>query len=373
MTAGPRIGSLCSGYGGLDIAVCEVLGGSVAWHCEIDPDASAVLAHRWPHIPNLGDLIAVDFGQVEPVDVVATGFPCTDVSLAGRRAGIAPGTRSGVWLHVARAIQALRPRLVVIENVPGLLSTQAHSDMEPCPWCLGDRGGEPALRALGAVLGDLARFGYDATWACVRASEIGAPHIRRRVFVLAVPADPPGTGLPGAGVLRWAAERRHGSVAAHAGGSGRGPGAGLRALASPEFRGRRLGDERCPDAAHAESERRAEGESEPAVRGRDVDAGQHGGAARVDLAPVEWGSFRPAIERWERLTRPAPRPTDDHGRLNPPFVEWLMGLDGGHVTGVPGLSRSARLRILGNGVVPQQAAYALRLLLDRLAGADLAA
>ncbi|MET9429781.1 DNA cytosine methyltransferase [Streptomyces sp. NPDC003036] len=378
------------------MAVREVFGGSVVWHCEIDESAAAILAHHWPEVPNLGDLAAVDFTDVEPVDIVAVGFPCTDVSLAGRMAGIAPGTRSGLWLHVARAIQVLRPRLVVIENVPGLLSTQAHSDVEPCPWCLGDGSGQPPLRALGAVLGDLARLGFDATWACVRASEIGAPHIRQRVFILAVPAYAEGEGLPGARVLRWARQRGDGSALADAGSGGRRAGSGLRESQSTGLGGRRLGDERRADAADAEGERRFEGQPEPAVSER-VDPGEHGRADAADpegerhghagassgrgvppapvgggaadgerLDPVEWGDFRGSIEQWEELTRPAPRPTDDHGRLNPAFVEWLMGLDEHHVTGVPGLSRSAQLRALGNGVVPAQAVAALHLLLDRL-------
>lgn len=370
---GPRIGSLCSGYGGLDMAVREVFGGSIAWHSEIDPDASAILAHHWPEVPNLGDLAAVDFGQVEPVDIAVFGFPCTDVSVAGRMAGIAPGTRSGLWLHIARALKILRPRMVVIENVPGLLSTQAHSDVEPCPWCLGDRSGQPPLRALGAVLADLARLGFDATWACVRAEEIGAPHTRRRVFILAVPADATGEGLPGARILRWAAERRHGAAAPDPRSSGRRSRSGLRAVEPPRLGGRRLGDEGCPDAADAAGERRREGQSEPALPRRDVDAGEYCGTDDARVPPVEWGEFRPAIEQWEAITRPAPRPTDDHGRLNPPFVEWLMGLPEEHVTGVPGLSRSAQLRALGNGVVPAQAVAALHLLLGRLDEHGLAA
>ncbi|WP_413800111.1 DNA cytosine methyltransferase [Streptomyces iranensis] len=188
---GLRIGSLCSGYGGLDMGVMSVLGGSVAWHCEVDPNASKILAHHWPDVPNLGDMTAVDFRAVEPVDVLTAGFPCQDVSLAGKRAGIADGTRSGLWLHVAGAIEALQPSLVVIENVRGLLSASAHSDVEPCPWCVGDGGAEPPLRALGAVLGDLAGLGYDAEWCCVRASEIGAAHQRERVFIAAWPAAHP--------------------------------------------------------------------------------------------------------------------------------------------------------------------------------------
>ncbi|WP_435866005.1 DNA cytosine methyltransferase [Streptomyces wedmorensis] len=350
----------------------EVFGGSVVWHSEIDESAAAILAHHWPEVPNLGDLAAVDFTDVEPVDIVAVGFPCTDVSLAGRMAGIAPGTRSGLWLHVARAIQVLRPRLVVIENVPGLLSTQAHSDVEPCPWCLGDGSGQPPLRALGAVLGDLARLGLDATWACVRASEIGAPHIRQRVFILAVPADAEGEGLPGARVLGWARERGDGSTLANAGSGGRGAGSGLCEGEPTGLGRRRLGDECRPDVADAESERHGHSGT-PTGRGLPPAAVGGGAAADERLDPVEWGDFRPAIEQWEEFTRPAPRPTDDHGRLNPPFVEWLMGLPEHHVTGVPGLSRSAQLRALGNGVVPDQAVAALHLLLDRLDDQGIAA
>ncbi len=198
-----RIGSLFSCVGGLDLAALSVVGGSVAWHAEIDPAGCKVLTARWPGVPNLGSVSDIDFTAVEPVDLLAFGFPCTDVSLAGAGAGIAPGTRSGLWSEGARAIKALRPSLVLIENVRGLLSARANSDVEPCPWCLGDRGGDgqqPVLRALGAVLGDLADLGFDAEWIGVPASDVGACHQRFRVFVLAWPARPSGIGC---GPARW--------------------------------------------------------------------------------------------------------------------------------------------------------------------------
>lgn len=121
-----RIGSLFSGAGGLDRAVEEVFSGTVAWQSEIDPAASKVLAHRFPGVPNLGDITAVDWADVPPVDVLCGGFPCQDVSAAGKRAGIKDGTRSGLWSVFAEAIDALRPQWVVVENVRGLLSATAH-------------------------------------------------------------------------------------------------------------------------------------------------------------------------------------------------------------------------------------------------------
>ena len=185
-----KIGSLFSGYGGLDLAVSEVTGAEVAWHCEFDDAPSKILERNFPGIPNFGDVSKVDWASVEPVDILTGGFPCQDLSLAGKRAGLREGTRSGLWSEFALAIETIQPSLVVIENVRGLLSAAAHSDVEPCPWCLGDDSGEPPLRALGAVLGDLATlgpYGYEARWVGVRASDAGAPHSRFRVFIVAHP------------------------------------------------------------------------------------------------------------------------------------------------------------------------------------------
>jgi DNA (cytosine-5)-methyltransferase 1 len=188
-----KIGSLFSGYGGLDLAVMNVLGAEVAWHCEWEDAPSAILDKHFPGVPNFKDVSKVDFTQVEPVDILTGGFPCQDLSLAGKRQGLKEGTRSGLWSEFARAINELKPRLVVIENVRGLLSaTAANPELEHCSWCMGESGdGEPALRALGAVLGDLADLGYDAKWTGVRASDAGAPHNRFRIFVVAFPNSQP--------------------------------------------------------------------------------------------------------------------------------------------------------------------------------------
>ncbi|MCR6488318.1 DNA cytosine methyltransferase [Amycolatopsis sp. OK19-0408] len=165
-TEGPVIGSLCTGLLGLDLAVAAVLGGRIAWYSEIDPHAERILTARLPGVPNLGDLRTIDFTGVEQVDVLTAGFPCQDISAAGRRAGIEKGTRSGLWRNVLDAVRVLRPSLVILENVAALR------------WRNG---------GLDHVLGGLAETRYDAVWRCVRASDIGAAHRRERVFVCAVP------------------------------------------------------------------------------------------------------------------------------------------------------------------------------------------
>ena len=190
-----RIGSLFSGAGGLDMAVAEVSGGTVAWYCELDPAASKVLAYRYPGAPNLGDITKADWAQVEPVDVLCGGFPCQDVSAAGKRAGLRDGTRSGLWSVFADLIELLRPPIVVIENVRGLLSAKADRCVESGENVVGDGAGGPVLRAAGAVLGDLADLGYDAVWATVAASSVGAPHRRERVFIIARIAHTSSDGL----------------------------------------------------------------------------------------------------------------------------------------------------------------------------------
>lgn len=360
----PRYGSLFSGYAGLDMGIRSVLGGRTVWHSEIEAAPTKVLEHHWPDIPNRGDITEIDFTQVEPVDVLTGGFPCQDVSLAGRRAGmIRDGegrTRSGLWGHMLRAIDTLRPRLVVAENVRGLLSAEADSDVEPCPWCMGDSEGEPAMRALGAVLADLAGVGYDTWWRGLRAADVGAPHGRFRVFIFATPradttshpggagdrdrrvtADPTDVGLERAGDAR---RRRDGP--AHNG------------HAPPDTDGDPV---RVESVSHGEALGWV-GRVEPDER--DPHGRSDPDGPRASPEPQAWGPYEPAVRRWEHLTRPAPPPTSPGRtgpRLAPAFAEWLMGLPAGHVTDPQiGLTRSEQLKALGNGVVPQQAAAATR-------------
>jgi DNA (cytosine-5)-methyltransferase 1 len=180
-----RVGSLFSGYGGLDLAVLELLDAEMAWHCEWEDAPSKILEKHFPGIPNYRDVSKVDFTQIEKVDVLTGGFPCQDLSLAGKRAGLVEGTRSGLWLEFARAIEELQPKLVVIENVRGLLSAKADNGMEYSQEDLDDWGGQPVFTAIQAVLGSLADLGYDAKWCGLRAADAGATHNRFRVFIVA--------------------------------------------------------------------------------------------------------------------------------------------------------------------------------------------
>jgi DNA (cytosine-5)-methyltransferase 1 len=179
-----KIGSLCTGYGGLDMAVEAAFGADTVWVSDIDKGARKILAHRYPDVPNLGDMTAVDWATVEPVDIIAGGTPCQDLSHAGKRAGMTEGTRSNLWVSMREAVAVIRPSFVVWENVRGAYSAAADSEVESCPGCVGDGPGLH-LRALGRVLGDLSDLGYDCQWRALRAADVGAPHGRLRVFVLA--------------------------------------------------------------------------------------------------------------------------------------------------------------------------------------------
>ncbi|QKW40393.1 DNA cytosine methyltransferase [Actinomadura sp. NAK00032] len=347
---------MCTGYGGLDLAVSAVLDVETAWVADPDPGAAAILAHHWPDVPNLGDITAVDWTTVPPVDVVAAGFPCTDLSLAGAGAGITEGTQSGLWLVIAAALGVLRPRLVVLENVRAIVARRPGLDR---------------------VLSDLARLGFDAEWTCVRASDAGAAHQRWRWYLLAWPADADRPRLEGPRLRGTTPERRRTAADPARDRWHQGRPEPTRVIGRPDVA---LGG-----AAAARTDR----------HGRQVLQRDQSGMGTRDHADrcgpaLDWGAYAPAIDRWARiLGRPAPAPTepgrDGRPRLSPPFVEWLMGLPAGWVTDpaiwtalaetsgkrrarfTPTSARNAQLKALGNGVVWQQGAAALAGLLDRLA------
>lgn len=389
------IGGLFAGYGGLDVGIGAVLDAEPVWFSEIEPGPSRILAERFPDLPNHGDIRTIDFSAVAPVDILAGGFPCQDVSHAGRRAGFTPDSRSGLWSHFARAIDALRPRLVVIENVRGLLTAPAVSNMEPDPWGVGDGPVRPVVDAFGAVLGDLADRGYDAEWLCLRAADVGAPHVRNRIFIVAHPTDADGITRNRPGDTASGETTRRGSRSDSGGSDRTHAGAGVPVTLLPTPNAYNSNDGETFDTWEARRQRvlatgiNRNGMGMPlAIAATRLlatpttqDGANTGGPSQFDrnslplntevltVDPATWGEYAAAVERWESVIgRPAPSPvlfdgTGGRPRLSAVFVEWMMGLPAGYVTDVP-ISRNAMLRALGNGVVPQQAAAALRILLE---------
>jgi Site-specific DNA methylase len=384
----PTIVALCAGYGGLETAIRAGIGGQIAAFAENDPYAAAVFAAHHPGVPNLGDITAVDWHQVRDLyapDVVGAGFPCRNISNAGRRDGI-NGQWSRVWKNVAQAVGVLRPRLVFLENVAALRS-----------------------RGLDVVAADLAALGYDARWTCLRAGdrEVGAPHPRDRWFAVAHPADAdPDHG----GRYRWArhlpqpqgrdepADRRDDAAR---------PAGEVSLLPTPAARDWKSGASNLlgrnarplnetvvnllptPRAAADRTSRRAATaqRSAPSLEQaveiadgrlpRELRAWHEAPRSwQPEHLDQEWGKYETAVRRWERiLGRPAPLPTEPgtrgNRRLSPRFVEWMMGLPDGWVTDVPDIPRREQLRILGNGVVPRQAHHAYGTLLEPRATARL--
>ncbi len=156
---------LFSGIGGFALAARWV-GWETVGFCEINPYCQKVLKKHWPKVPIYDD-IKTYTGTAGTADIITGGFPCQDISSAGKGAGI-DGERSGLWTDLARIIGEVQPRYAVLENVSTLLS--------------GDSG-----RWFQRVLGDLASIGYDCEWHCIPASAIGAPHRRDRVWIIAYP------------------------------------------------------------------------------------------------------------------------------------------------------------------------------------------
>lgn len=164
-------GSLFAGTGGIDLGL-ERAGMRCVWQVEIDEYCNKVLSKHWPDVPKFRDVRSVGAHNLAQVDLIAGGFPCQDISRAGKRAGLA-GARSGLWGEFARIIGELRPRNILVENTPALL--------EP----IRERGRIIAPAPISRVLGDLSALGYDAEWEVVSACAFGAAHTRERVFLVA--------------------------------------------------------------------------------------------------------------------------------------------------------------------------------------------
>ena len=244
------------------------------WVSEIDKYASQVIEQRFGVI-NHGDLKTINWADVEPIDILTAGYPCQPFSHAGERKGLQDARH--IWPYIKEAISSLRPRYVILENVRGHLT-------------LG----------FDLVLKDLAEIGYDAKWQIVRAADVGAPHHRARLFVIAYPTS---NGCQ---------------------------------------------DQLC----RTKSSKPING----AIGNTDDKYQSHDGQMS------ELGCR--FIPRRKMHLQIAPPTLDSLERLNAEFVEYMMGLPKGWVTDT-GLSRSQQLKMLGNGVVPQQAYHALELLATR--------
>ena len=343
-----RVGALCAGYGGLELGLqLAGIDTDLVWVSEIDKHASVVLDARFG-VPNLGDLTQI----VDPpqVDAVTAGFPCQPVSHAGKRAGIDDER----WLitDVVSVARRAGAQWIFLENVRGVLTANQ-----------GD--------AFGQVLDALADGGFDAEWACVRADQsVGACHRRERWFCVAYSDGAVSQAWDDARLGEQHADGGelvgHTPSVAYACGERHGGGqdggevgcvdGGAEGEASQRQRARQVAVDRgaapVADAAGVGSQE---------LRG-ECGLGEAGGEARRLSG---FGPYEPAIRRWEqRLGRVAPPPTDEKG-VSTWFVEWMMGLPSGWVCDM-GLSRTQELKMLGNGVVPQQAAAAYGWLLEQI-------
>jgi len=361
-------GELFAGIGGFSLGL-ERAGMTCAWQVEIDPYATAVLNKHWPDVPKHDDVRTFPPAHTHThtqdfsVDLICGGFPCQDISVAGKGAGLT-GERSGLWNDFARIIRTVRPRWVVIENVPALTA-----------------------RGLGTVLGDLAEIGFDAEWHCIPASAVGAPHRRERIWIVGVcvrddekgNAPRPDTdcfrshrervNVVRDAELRDEQERLSGSmgqnVADSEGVSGR---PGFRKDDGPGQQKAGGGFKPCDDGgdvADANSvrfrvPRRAE--IAPATRGIKSET-QERQRLWADAEPSRQGGDVSDADCAGRQQQRRPEPTPAKQLAAECSGWWQSEPDVGRVAhGIP--SRVDRLRCLGNAVVPQVVEVIGRAILD---------
>lgn len=399
-----RVGSLCQGIGGADLAL-EAHGHTVAWGAELDPAPASVCAHHWPDVPNHGDITTIDWDAVEPVDILSAGYPCQPFSTAGRRQGTNDDRH--LWPAVRHAVASLRPRYVFLENVRGHLSLGA-----------------------AIVVADLAALGYVSTWGLLGSSDVGGCHRRIRWWLVA--ADPTRRSRQDGSVSGGASRLDVGPVAGAGGGDrGGNTASGVRVVGgtaselaavdllptpvasdgrrasttygrgNPSLIGALLPTPRTSDSNGAG----AHGSGGPDLRsavallptstvndsrgGRNATSARkegsqhHDGWTLCDVAYADtFDRYAAAVERWAVLLGvepPAPtflsplRKKLERGpQLNPAFVEWMMGYPAGWITDLD-LTRTAQLKALGNAQQPQVAYQAWRLLTGRLESEAVAA
>lgn len=347
-----KIGSLFAGIGGFDLAG-EWCGHRTIWTSEIDPYCVALLAERFPAAKQLGDISAIDWATVERPDILTGGFPCQDISYAGKGAGLA-GKRSGLWYEYARAIREVGPRYVIVENVRALFT-----------------------RGFDAVLGTLADLGYDAEWSMYGAADVGAPHRRHRAWILAYAQSLGRESGPSDGCLGVSGERptqqrllfgdRFTNVV-HPASGGRGAGSGQPARRVDGGRAG-LGDAEhsgleghAGDGDHRHEPGRidppaARSAASPGGRVDDATSARRGDGRPEENRPARDQARRARLDRrsgglrcWadavpvrghDGTVRLIPRQAAEEG---PESLLWPVA------DGVPG--RVARLRGIGNAIVP---------------------
>jgi DNA (cytosine-5)-methyltransferase 1 len=350
-----NVGSLFAGIGGFDLGL-QRAGMRVSWQVELDPYCRAVLARHFPEARRYEDVREVGAATLAPVDLICGGFPCQDLSAAGRGAGL-DGARSGLWAEFAWIVRELRPRYVVVENVPALLTGKGKR------W---DRA------PVGRVLGDLAEAGYDAEWACLSAREFGAPHLRKRIWLVAYPA--------------WDAEARPAAASGAERQRARPGGPASRARGLPDAdrdgcpQGVRLGTGAGEPSRSADALRRrpvaavadAEGDSErpglcpsqaPGKRRRRPSdrRGTRGAVADADASRL---SGVTAVDGDTSARHETPKSRGHADRSSRPQGDpWGFEPDVGRVAdGVP--ARVDRLAALGNALLPQIAEWIGRRILE---------
>lgn len=300
------------------MAVEAYFGAETVWMCDYDKYASIAIQERW-NKPNLGDLTKVDWSTVEPIDILTAGYPCQPFSHAGQRKGTNDARH--IWPYIAQAISILRPKYVILENVRGHLS-------------LGFK----------EVLKDLAQHGYNARWRIVRASDVGAPHQRARLFIVAYPnggRQPLPTEWQLTGKQQFdgiGQEELATNTNCDACEESRRADRNIYRTSSEIINGADWQEHRCSckDASNTNNKQLSPDRQMPELGGRlDTRFAMH--LREIPDALVE-------------------------GKLNTKFVEYMMGLPEGWVTDLP-ISRAQQFKMLGNGVVPQQAHYALSQLL----------
>ena len=304
--SGFTFGSLFAGIGGLDLGL-ERAGMECKWQVENDDYATRVLAKHWPNVRRWDDITTFKpSGNKWAVDLICGGFPCQDISYAGKGAGL-DGERSGLFFEAIRVVELLRPRWLLLENVAALLN-----------------------RGLDKVLGTLATIGYDAEWHCLQAADFGAPHLRDRVFVIARNvADPEilgwGNGIP---TNQRPPDRKSNT-----------PRNGSEVLVYTNSKRRQQGKQASTTARHRSPIEPA-GEI-PNANGQHHRPGNDGNAT----------AFRAATQK--RKTR-GPIPTSEFWAIEPAV--------GRVANGIP--ARVDRLRGLGNAVVPQIAEWLGRQIME---------